>query len=408
MQAQVVLGAAFGDEGKGLVTDYLCSQAHPPPLVVRFNGGAQAAHTVQNPEGLRHVFRHIGSGALIGSPTFLSEFFIINPMDFMFEVEHLIKLHQPPRVLVHPDSLVTTPYDMMINMILEEQRGANKHGSCGLGINETVERSQHKDYMITVKDLFSRQFLFSKLEKIREVWLPKRLKACGITQLDATWQPLIAAKNILLKFLESVEYFKQKIEVAQNSVLQEWEQCMFEGAQGLLLDQNSRFFPYVTRSNTGIKNVLSLLENQNIDSLNIYYVTRAYLTRHGAGPLPFELPKKPYDKIEDKTNQPNAHQDQLRFSWLNFDLLKESIQKDYQLIPLSFAANKTLAITCLDQIIEPISFIYQNEVQTTPLSELLSLLKKELQLNNLLVSYGPTRSTITGTVNLRTHFWYNH
>ena len=66
MKAFAIIGAAFGDEGKGLMTDYLASNHDGKALVVRFNGGAQAAHTVQTPSGQRHVFKHLGSGSFSG------------------------------------------------------------------------------------------------------------------------------------------------------------------------------------------------------------------------------------------------------------------------------------------------------------------------------------------------------
>ena len=66
MKAYAVIGANYGDEGKGLITDYLCRQVENP-LVIRFNGGAQAGHTVTTPEGIRHIFSHFGSGTLAGA-----------------------------------------------------------------------------------------------------------------------------------------------------------------------------------------------------------------------------------------------------------------------------------------------------------------------------------------------------
>lgn len=81
-RADVVIGSAFGDEGKGLITDVLAAKNAGETLVVRFNGGAQAGHTVTTPEGQRHVFSHIGSGTFTGSATFLSRFFVVNPILF--------------------------------------------------------------------------------------------------------------------------------------------------------------------------------------------------------------------------------------------------------------------------------------------------------------------------------------
>ena len=88
MQGSVVIGANYGDEGKGLMTDFLCRQ-HSADLVVRFNGGAQAGHTVVTPEGERHVFHHIGSGYFAGVPTYLSKFFVSNPVLFKQEYQEL-------------------------------------------------------------------------------------------------------------------------------------------------------------------------------------------------------------------------------------------------------------------------------------------------------------------------------
>ena len=83
-KAYAVIGANFGDEGKGLMTDYFC-RTNDNPIDIRINGGAQAGHTVCTPEGERHIFSHIGAGYFAGADTYLSEFFIANPMLFVKE-----------------------------------------------------------------------------------------------------------------------------------------------------------------------------------------------------------------------------------------------------------------------------------------------------------------------------------
>src|SRR5580692_10593922 len=113
MRARAVIGANFGDEGKGAVTDYLCAQG--AGMVVRYNGGAQAGHTVVTPEGKRHVFHHFGSGTLASVPTFLSQFFVCNPLAAMYEVNELLTLGVNPLLYAHPNCLVTTFADMIIN-----------------------------------------------------------------------------------------------------------------------------------------------------------------------------------------------------------------------------------------------------------------------------------------------------
>ncbi|HCB15329.1 MAG TPA: adenylosuccinate synthase, partial [Gammaproteobacteria bacterium] len=113
--AQVVIGAQFGDEGKGRWVDYYAAKNSDDGIVIRFNGGAQAGHTVVTPDGRRHVFSHIGSGAFAGAKTFLSRFFVCNPILFLKEREKLAALGIKPVTGIDPASPVTTPYDMMIN-----------------------------------------------------------------------------------------------------------------------------------------------------------------------------------------------------------------------------------------------------------------------------------------------------
>jgi adenylosuccinate synthase len=82
MKGFAVIGAFFGDEGKGLMTDYLANKLGKNTLVIRYNGGAQAGHTVATTCGRRHVFKHFGSGCFLEAPSYLSEFFICNPILF--------------------------------------------------------------------------------------------------------------------------------------------------------------------------------------------------------------------------------------------------------------------------------------------------------------------------------------
>ncbi|MDB6096667.1 MAG: Adenylosuccinate synthase [Francisellaceae bacterium] len=113
MNVHVVIGASFGDEGKGLMTNYLAAKWGPKALVVRFNGGAQAGHTVETPYKSRHIFKHFGSGGFVNSPTYLSEFFICNPIIFTKELRQLKILNLKPQIFVNANAIVTTPYDMM-------------------------------------------------------------------------------------------------------------------------------------------------------------------------------------------------------------------------------------------------------------------------------------------------------
>lgn len=311
-RARVVLGASYGDEGKGLMVDYLCGQG--AGVVVRFNGGAQAGHTVCTPDGLHHVFKHIGSGAFCGVPTFLSKFFVCNPIMFFKEMDELKKkLTEPPLVFADPQCKVTTFADMIINQRKEDKRGINRHGSVGLGVHETMQRSQVPSMCITMADLWNRpRNLKDRLAESCDKWARYRTGAV-----------IDNAEKRIEAFLAGCEMFAEHVHPAG---IGQCEDPVFEGAQGLLLDQdNKAAWPHVTHSKTGMHNARLLCAQLGIKDVQAYYVSRTYLTRHGAGPLPSEDAAMAY---EDSTNMPHAYQGSLRFAPLDLKALYERCSGD--------------------------------------------------------------------------------
>ncbi|HEX9997461.1 MAG TPA: adenylosuccinate synthetase, partial [Abditibacterium sp.] len=138
--ALVIVDLTFGDAGKGSITDALVRRG--ANLVVRYNGGAQAAHTVFDQAGRCHIFHQFGSGTLVeGVEILLSRFMMVNPLALHYEELELREIGIPDaaeRMFIDARALVTTPYHMIANRLREIARGANRHGSCGLGIGETA------------------------------------------------------------------------------------------------------------------------------------------------------------------------------------------------------------------------------------------------------------------------------
>jgi adenylosuccinate synthase len=389
----VVIGAAFGDEGKGLITHHLASRYNQDAVVVRFNGGAQAGHTVVTKNSERHIFRHIGSGTFAGAATFLSRFFISNPILFLEELKKLERLKLKPKVYIDPDSLVTTPYDMMINQMAEELRGSKRHGSCGVGFAETIERNLHPEFFLSVADLENTQKTIDTLHLIRKEWLPQRLKALNI-QVSEQWRTYIESDDIFDLYVNNLSLFLESITVGRLDLERLARPIIFEGAQGLMLNQDCSWFPHVTRSHTGLKNVIDLIKNVDNKKLNVIYVTRSYLTRHGAGPLPYELETLPYKQVVDKTNIANIYQGSLRYAWFNLTLLKSFIQADLKIVPATLQADHQLAITCLDQVDDQITFVNNKKIHKEPPAVFLQKVAQEMQLSEIFCSYGPTVDTI--------------
>ncbi len=370
---KVIIGANYGDEGKGLLTDYFASRDPEDSLVVRFNGGAQAGHTVVAPDGRRHVFSHFGSGTLAGAPTFLSKFFIVNPLIFIKEYGELRLKNIAPQISLDARAMLTTPFDMLINQTIENRRGKQRHGSCGLGINETVTRSLRSPQLrLMVHDMSNPIALKRKLHALKELWFSERLAELHLDSKSVEAQKFVKNIDQILD-----EYVKDTQKILSIAALHERypnaEHIIFEGAQGLMLDEDRiDQFPHVTRSKTGLTNVVHLAPHFGINKLDVTYASRTYLTRHGAGPLDGECDWK----FPDNTNIPNQFQGTLRFAPLNLKILNENVQYD-----LRRAQNSTIkisaefAMTCADQVALP-----DVRALTLPVNY---------------VSYGPTRKAVT-------------
>ena len=381
-RAQAVIGACWGDEGKGLLTDAL---ARPDTLVVRFNGGAQAGHTVTAPDGRRHVFHGVGSGTFRGAATFLSRCHVHNPLLHGEEVAQMRRLGLAPRVIADPRGMVTTPWDMMLNQMAEHARGAGRHGSCGMGLNETVTRTE-AGFALTAGQLGDAPALRDLLHGIRTRWVPQRLDALRLRP-GPDWLARLGSARIWDAFMDAAQAFAADVPMVADAIAAHSGPVLFEGAQGLFLDAEHRWFPHVTRSRTGLTNVAILAQEAGIDALDVTYVTRAYATRHGAGPFPRDAEVS----YPDATNVPNPWQGTLRFGELDLDLLHEAVAADMAASPLP--VSHRLAVTCMDQVGEQIRFWHEGTARMTAPAAMLDTVQAVLG-GGLIASYGPTRDTL--------------
>lgn len=397
--ARVVIGSSFGDEGKGLMTDYF-TRLHGGSgvLVVRFNGGAQAGHTVVADGDVRHVFSHFGAGSLAGAGTLLSRHFIANPILFQREHAELARLGVDPRVHVDPRALVTTPYDMLINEMVEASRGAARHGSVGLGINETVTRSGEPGFRLTAgQALRDPAAAAAMLRGIRDSWVPRRAAQLGIEAECRDRGELIASEALIENWLAVLDEFLRRVEVRPDTdVLREHENVVFEGAQGLALDQERGTFPHVTRSHTGVRNVVELMAELPPAETAVTYATRAYLTRHGAGPLDGELADRPFPGVYDLTNVPHAFQGRLRYALLDVTALQGRIIQDFgdtAALGRTAGIRMGVAVTCLDQLPDAARWTCAGEAVEGSPDDLVHAIQRHLP-GELFVSRGPRAADI--------------
>ena len=351
--AKIVIGANFGDEGKGYMTDYFANEAkeqNKSCLVVCHNGGSQKGHTVVSPSGLRHVFHHFGSGNMTGADTYLSKDYIVNPITFNKEYEELKRKGIVTKTFVHKDCLVTTPFDMLVNQIIEEHRDGNRHGSCGLGINETIVRSKAHTDGVTISGFLNYSLDFKRyiLDLYAYRYLPFRLEQLGVESIPIKWFDILSKKdNIIDNYIDDFYTMLDYIEIVDDSILDKYEYVIFEGSQGLLLDQNNmEYFPHLTPSNTGLTNPVNMIKNKDVTDIEVCYVTRTYMTRHGAGRFDSECSKDEINpNMVDLTNVPNEFQGTLRYGKLDLNDLKNRIEKDFDSNSKGLDIKKSLAIT---------------------------------------------------------------
>lgn len=295
MPAYIVVGLGYGDEGKGTVVDHLV-RAKSADGVVRFNGGAQAAHNVVLPDGRHHTFNQFGSGTFVpGVKTLLSSFMLVNPHLIFIEAERLqeVSVYDAlKRLMIDRKALITTPFHIAANRLKEMQRGRNRHGSCGLGIGET-QNDANNGFELLAEDLLDYKTLPGKL---REIQTRKRNEMKDyIRILPGAWAHnearALTDESVLADAVEVYRILAKLVPI-KDLPISEWaseKTLVFEGAQGVLLDEWRGFHPYTTWSKTATGNALALIGDMGHEIHRIG-VVRTYMTRHGAGPFVTESP----------------------------------------------------------------------------------------------------------------------
>jgi len=347
-KAYAVIGAGFGDEGKGLMTDYFCRKGGSV-INIRSNGGAQAGHTVCTAGGKRHIFSHIGSGSFAGADTYLSGYFILNPM--LFSKELKILGTDVGRIFIDRRCIITLPCDMLLNQFAETMRGSNRHGSCGVGIFETIVRSRDLRYRLEFCDILKadRNAVRSAMQRIHAEYCIQRADELGITgAARSELTDMLANANLTENYIDDLYAMAAVCSAADAQIIEEYDTAVFESAQGLMLDQNrTDYFPHLTPSNTGMQNIRTILDRLEPRDTEVCYVTRSFFTRHGAGRFDTES-KDMADAygLCDKTNAPNAFQGVFRYGWFDLPAFTGSLALDKKYV--AAGERISVAVTHLD------------------------------------------------------------
>ena len=314
----VLAGLGYGDEGKGTITDFLVDK-FKVQTVVRYNGGPQCGDDVITPDGKHHTFTQFGSGTFAGATTYLSEHMLVDPLALIPEAAHLreVGISNPFDLLeVDVRCPIVTPFQRAVNRLKERQRGNGRHGSCGVGLSELVIDMTHlpEDEHFLIGDLSKPGVVAQKLDNYRKVNFKKILEYLGeVPDGDPLKEVLLDSdtSRLVNRYVAVGELLKKRSSGRLTDLLKA-PVTVFEGAQGVLLDQYWGFQPHTTWSDITYTNADTILNTHVPMRHEVEYIgiMRAHASRHGAGP--FVTEEDLGEMYNDPYNNPSEWQGSFR------------------------------------------------------------------------------------------------
>ena len=319
MSTTVVLGAQWGDEGKGKVTDFFASTAD---YVVRFQGGNNAGHTIVVGED-KLALSLTPSGVLypectpvIGSGCVIDLGFLKQELEMLKE-----KNISTEKLVISPNAHVIMPYHKLLDELIEESLGENKIGTTKKGIGPCyADKIQRKG--IRVQDLLNKNNFSEKVKK--------NIEEVNLTLTKIYNQPPLIAEEIINEFDAYVDTVSEHVadtSLLISNAIKNNKSILFEGAQGTLLDIDHGTYPFVTSSNTSSGNAAigSGVGPKNLD--RIVGVTKAYISRVGSGPFLTEQENEIGDYLIEKGAEFGVVTGRRRrCGWLDLISLKYSVR----------------------------------------------------------------------------------
>ena len=320
MQSLAIIGAQWGDEGKGKIADLLCAKYD---LVVRYQGGNNAGHTIVV-AGRPLILHLIPSGIFHNHCTsVIGHGVAFDPRAFQEELEYINKAGitvYPERLKISSRCSVITSY----NKLLDAQRESQKEtyiGTTVKGIGPTYEDKAARK-ALQLKDILDKDTLAKKLEhNLREKKvLFKHLYKVNYPPLEEEVEKLYALGKFVEPFLANTFLFLEKS-------LNEGKKILYEGAQGVLLDVDYGSYPYVTSSNTTIGGIYTGAGPLYRKVDEILGIAKAYMTRVGLGPFPTELLDNTGKQIQEAGKEFGATTGRKRrCGWMDLPLLKYAVK----------------------------------------------------------------------------------
>ena len=371
MANKIVVGAQWGDEGKGKITDMLAKTAD---LVVRYGGGNNAGHTVIV-DDVKFELHLIPSGILYeDKKSVLGGGVVIDPEAMVEEMEGLeargISL---ANLYISETAHVIMPYHRILDGLEEKRKGDNKIGTTGKGIGPCyTDKTSRRG--IRIADLMDEKRFKSKLEKALNFHNEVLDKIYGEKRLNA--------EEIIEEYRPYIEKIKSHVintSLLLNKAYAEDKKIFFEGAQGTLLDIDYGTYPFVTSSNPTAGGVCTGTGMGPTTIDDVIGVTKAYLTRVGEGPFPTELDNEWGEFLRDKGHEYGVTTGRpRRCGWLDIPILKHAVRvnglTEIALTKIDVLSGIEEIMVCTaykhgDKIVEDFPAYLENEIPYEPVYE---------------------------------------
>ncbi len=323
MPVTIVVGAQWGDEGKGKIVDMLAQSSH---VVVRYNGGNNAGHTIMNEYG--EFVLHLIPAGIFNPETYclIERGVVIHPPSLVGEMNSLeergISLKH---LMINPCSHMVMPWH------IAEDQGNESNGSIGTtlrGIGPCYKDKAGRWQALRIHDLLNKTDFVKKFDSIC-LQKEKELHACFpqqdnmLSHLESIRCSYLDARERILPFIGDTFGFIRKSLASRKQIL-------LEGAQGTLLDVDYGTYPYVTSSHTTSMAGCLLTGISPVDVERIIGVMKAYVTRVGEGPFPTEIKGEQHNKLREIGREYGATTARpRRCGWLDFPLLRYAAEVNH-------------------------------------------------------------------------------
>ena len=311
-----IIGMSWGDEGKGKFCDYLAQKAD---IVVRFNGGNNAGHTVVS-NGIKYKFKIMPSGGPLEKEVIIANGCVVDPKVLLEEIENLKKLNKKINLKLSSTAHIIFPFHKILDGLEEESKGKYSAGTTKRGIGPTYSDKSAR-WGVRIFDLINPELLKVKLEKLFN--LKKRIIQSFNPEWDMNLESLYEEYK---RYGEMLKPYVIDTAYYLNKCIDSGKKIVFEGAQGTLLGIDHGMYPYGTSSNA---NALGISSGSGVPPKKIgkiIGIIKAYTSRVGGGTLPTELFNEIGNKIREQgkeygtvTGRPR------RVGWLDLFNIKYSI-----------------------------------------------------------------------------------